>query len=221
MAAHMFRVLCIGDSRLRHIQPILNDNHRGINYYCFVYPGATLGRLAYELRIILSLVNESHYDLIVVVGGVCDLTLYQKSPVRWITMAYPSIESTVENFERLLSLCRSTIALFTHTPVLFSTIAGVHMSRYVNTNSLTTYQEQPILDAAIPLINVIIKESSKVCGNPVIDLAKFIHHSKGKGGTYRTRYCRLSDGCHPDENTRRMWAEEILKVTTNYIYLRW
>lgn len=218
MATRAFRVLCVGDSRLRHIQLLLNGNCRDIQYCCFVFPGATLGKLAYELRIILSFVDNHYYDLVLIVGGICDLTRYQKTPTRWISLAYPSIQGIVDNFERLYVLCRNTIGLFTHTPILFSTIPGIHMNRYIGSDSMNLYQEQPKLDTAIPLINIIIKESSKLHGLPVADLAKFIHHSKGKGGTYRTRYCRLSDGCHPDEQTRQMWAEEILKVTTNYLY---
>lgn len=219
MATCSYHVLCVGDSRLRHIQALLNNNHRDISYYCFVYPGATLGKLAYELRTILSLVGDSYYDIIVIVGGICDLTHYRKSPTRWISLAYTSIESTVDNFERLYSLCRNTINLFTHTPVLFSTVPGIHMNRYIDSDSVLLYHEQPKMDTAIPLINVIIKESSRIRGYPVVDIAQFIHHSKGKGGTYRTRYCKLADGCHPDENTRLSWAKEILKTTTNYIYL--
>lgn len=80
------------------------------------------------------------------------------------------------------------------------------------------YRKQPILDLAIPLINVIIKESARFNGLPALDLAKYMHHSKGKGGVYRTRYCKLYDGCHPDQDTRLLWANEILKTLTNYIY---
>lgn len=220
MATRGFRVLCIGDSRLRHIQILLNDNHRDIRYYCFVYQGATLGKLAYELRVILSLVDDSYYDLVVIVGGICDLTRYQKSPTRWISLVYPTIEGIVDNFERLYSLCRETINLFTHVPILFSTVSGVHMNRYIGSNSTSLYYEQPNLDTAIPLINKIIKESSRIRGLPTIDLAQYIHHSRGKRGSYRTRYCRLVDGCHPDEVTQHLWATEILKVTTNYVYSR-
>lgn len=218
MSSRPFRVLCVGDSRLSHIQLLLNNNQRNISFVCFVFSGATLGRLAYETRIILSYTKEGYYDYIAILGGICDLTLYQKKPTRWISLAYPSIASLVDNFERLFSLCRTTIGLFTKCPVIFATVSGLHLNCYMDSDSPDLFQVQPDLDAAIPLINVIIKESSRFNALPVLDLAKYIHHSKGRGGVYRTRYCKFYDGCHPDADTRKLWAEEILKVFTNYIY---
>lgn len=219
MSSRPYRVLCLGDSRLNHMQLLLNDNHRKISFSCFVFPGATLGRLAYETRIILCFVEENYYDYIFVLGGICDLTVYQKRPTRWISLAYPTVASLVENFERLYSLCRSSIGLFTKCPLVFATISGIHLNRYMESDSPRLFQQQPILDSAIPLLNVIIKESARFNFLPVIDLAKYIHHSKGKGGVYRTRYCKLYDGCHPDSDTRTLWADEILKVFTNHVYM--
>lgn len=218
MATKMVRVLCVGDSRLGHLQALLNNNRRDISFSCFVYPGATLGRLAYETRIIMSHVAQDHYDYIVILGGICDLTLLQKCPVRWIKLAHTSVAGLVDNFERLISLCKSTINLFTACPIIFATVPGVHLNRYIGTDSTELFHSQPVLDAAIPLINVIIKEMGRRNGVPILDLAKFIHHSKGKRGTYRTRYCRLHDGCHPNADTRILWSQEILKTLTNYIY---
>lgn len=74
------------------------------------------------------------------------------------------------------------------------------------------------LDMAIPFINVIIKETGSMYGLPVVDLAKFCHHSKGRGGVYRSWYSKLYDGCHLSEETRSLWASEILKILTNTIY---
>lgn len=218
MSSRPFRVICVGDSRLRHIQLLLNNNHRNIQFVCFVFPGATLGRLAYETRIILSYAVEDYYDYIAIAGGICDLTIFQKNPTRWIMPAYPTVASLVDNFERLFSLCKTTIGFFAKCPVIFATVSGIHLNWYANSASPDLSCKQPTLDTAIPLINVIIKESARLNALPVLDLAKYIHHSKGKGGVYRTRYSKFHDGCHPNADTRKLWAEEILKVFTNYIY---
>lgn len=220
MAARTYRILCVGDSRLAHIQSMLNDNYRDISFACFVFPGATLGRLAYETRLIMSFVDEHYYDYIAVIGGICDLTCLQKQPTRWISLAHPTVGGLVDNFERLFALCRNTIMLYTKCPIVFATIPGIHLNRYIDTTSASLFGVQPTLDVAIPLVNVIIKESGRRNGLPTLDLAKFVHHSKGRGGTYRTRYCRLHDGCHPDPATRMLWAQEILKTFTNFIYTK-
>lgn len=168
--------------------------------------------------IILSLVAENYYDYIAIIGGICDLTILQKRPVRWFKLAYPTVGGLVDNFERLISLCKNTIGLFTKCPVIFATVPGVHLNNYICTDSTDLFYEQPILDMAIPLINVVIKGMGRRNSLPTLDLAKFIHHSKGKGGTYRTRCSRLHDGCHPNPDTRVMWSQEILKIFTNHIY---
>lgn len=87
MGSRIYRILCVGDSGLSHLQTMLNDNCRNISFSCFVYPGATLGRLAYETRIILSFVADNYYDYVAIIGGICDLTSLQKRPVRWIKLA--------------------------------------------------------------------------------------------------------------------------------------
>lgn len=213
-----YRILCVGDSRLSHLQLALNDNCRNIKFVCFVFPGATLGRLAYELRKIMFFTSEGYYKYILVVGGICDLTRYRKLPSRQISLAYTTLESITDNFQRLYSLFRDTVSLFTNIPIVMSTICGIHLSRYVDEEACILQSQQNVLDTAIPLINVVIKEIGSIHKLPVIDLAKFIHHSKGKGGVYRTRYSRLHDGCHPGEETRLLWINEILKTLTNSIY---
>lgn len=161
---------------------------------------------------------EGYYKYILVVGGVCDLTRYRKSPTRQISLAYTTLESMTDNFQRLYSLFRDTVSLFTSIPVVMTTICGIHLSRYVGDDACLLQAQQKVLDTAIPLINVVIKEIGSIHSLPVVDLAKFIHDSKGKGGVYRTRYSRLHDGCHPGEETKLMWIDEILKTLTNSIY---
>lgn len=214
-----YRFLCIGDSRLRFIQYWLNNNQRNMKFSCYVFPGATLGYLAYQLRLILEQSKGPYYDYIVVIAGLCDITTLERtSSTRVVKPAYSTVPALVDNFERLFSLFRLTVGLFTQIPIMYSTIAGIHLGRYASSDSEDFYYLQPTIDIAIPLINIIIKRVNEWNGMPTMDLAYSIHRAKGRGGRYRTRYCRLSDGCHPDEGTRREWAEEILKKVTNFIH---
>lgn len=221
MSGQKFRILCVGDSRLAHLQNLLNNNHRNLTFFCFVFPGATLGRLAYELRIILSLTKDKYYDYIAIFGGICDLTVFHKRPNRSIGLAYTSVEQLTVNFERLFSLCNATVRLFTDMPIFYATIYGIHLERYasVDESIVSGAYQQGELNTAVPLMNSMIKSSNAWRGLPTLDVASFIHHSKGHGGTYRTKYGKLHDGCHPDDPTCLLMAAEILKKFTNFIYV--
>lgn len=212
-----YRVLCIGDSRLRYLQYDLNENLRHIKFTCHVFPGGTLGYLLYQLRLILMNCAPHYYDYILVAGGICDLTLLTKSPSRRVTPRYNSVAATVENFERLLSVFRESACLFTQIPIIYSPLVGIQLMHY-SYGDPTVFGLQPIIDDSIPLINIMIKQINRWNGLPTPDLAYAIHHSRGHRGTYRTRYGRLVDGCHPDEQTRKIWVREILKCFTNFIY---
>lgn len=209
-------VLCVGDSRLRHLQPYLNDNQRNLRFTCHEYPGATMGLLLYQLRLLL-LQDRSTYDYILVMGGICDLTVLTKTPTKKLTPAYESVSSMVDNFERIHALFRESVALFTKTPIIYIPLVGVQLVHYSNGDE-SVRALQPIIDQSIPLINLIIKQVNYLNGLPTPNVAHSIHHCHGRRGKYRTRYCRLYDGCHPDPDTRSIWTREILKSLTNFIY---
>lgn len=210
------RVLCIGDSRLRHLQPLLNNNMRNIHFNCYVFPGATLGHLTYQLRLLLQN-DESKYAYVVMLGGICDLTSLSRSPCKQLVPAYSTVSSMVENFERIFALTRESILLFTRIPTVFIPLVGVQLSKYSNDDG-SVFQYQPIIDQSIPLINNIIRSVNSQQGLLTPNVAHSIHHCHGKRGSYRTRYCRLFDGCHPDSDTQLRWAQEILKSITNMVY---
>lgn len=173
-----------------------------MKFSCYVFPGATMGYLAYQLRLILSQCGDNYYNYVVVVAGICDLTQLEKtSSSRVARPAYPTVELMVVNFERLFSLFRLTTSLYTQIPIIYSTIAGIHLNKYAYSDSANLYYLQPIVDAAIPLINIIIKRVNEWNRLTTIDLAYSIHRAKGGNGRYHTRYCRLADGCHPNNDT--------------------
>lgn len=211
------RILCIGDSRLRHLQALLNDNKRDILFSCYIYPGATLGHLLFHMRKLLQSTRSSYYDYILIMGGICDITSLSRQPAKRFTPAYSSVFETVDNFERILAVFRESASLFTQIPIIFLPVVGVHLSNYSG-GDISLHRMQPIIDQAIPLINNMIRSVNSLHGIPTPNIADSIHHSHGRGGCYRTRYCRLFDGCHPNHETIMIWAREILKTITNYIY---
>lgn len=215
----LYRIICVGDSRLARIQTLLNDNMRNMRFMCYVFPGASLGQIAYQLRLLLEQVSPTHYDYIAVIAGICDLTYLERCPNnKRVSLAYTSIESTVENFERLFALFRTTLRLYTDIPVFYAMVSGMHLNFYSRTDCEELYRQQLVIDTSIPLINIIVKRVSMLNNMPTLDLARFIHRSRGHQGKYKTKYCNLYDGCHPTESTRQAWASEILKTITNYIY---
>lgn len=208
----VYHILCVGDSRLARMQPLLNENMRNIKFSCYVFPGASLGRVAYELRLILDKTHANHFDYIAVIAGICDITCLERYPTYRVRPNYPTVESTVDNFERLCSLFRSTVRLFTDIPIFYATVPGIHMNFYSRSDSADLFQLQSVVDCSIPLINIIVKRVNMLNRLPTLDIAKYIHRSRGHQGKYRTRYCLLYDGCHPNEYMRNEWAAKILKV---------
>lgn len=189
-------------------------------FNCYNFPGATLGHLAYHLRLLLTHSVAPTYDAIVVVGGICDISVVErdaKNRSRVVKPGYTAVQSLIENFERLFSLFRTTTELFTNIPIMLVTVPGIHLNPYSSLETQELYDLQPIIDISIPFINVIIKKFNGLNAVQTPDIAKFIHHSKGRGGRYRTCYCKLYDGCHPTKDTRCEWASEILKATTNLL----
>lgn len=213
---NLIHILCVGDSRLRHLQTYLNDNQRDLRFSCHIFPGATLGFLAYQLRLLLQMSNVT-YEYIIVMGGICDLTVLTKKPTKRLTLAYNTISTMVENFECVQALFRESAALFTSTLIIYLPFVGVHLVHYSN-NDPSLYMLQAIIDQSIPLINIIIKQINGLNGLPTPNIAHSIHHCHGRRGRSRTRYCRLFDGCHPDHDTQLLWTREILKSITNFIY---
>lgn len=150
-------------------------------------------------------------------GGICDITSLSRLPFKRLTPTYSSVSETVENFERIFAVFRESVSLFTKIPIIVLPIVGVHLLRYSNEDA-SLHPLQPIIDQAIPLINNIVRTVNGRSGLPTPNIADSIHHSHGGGGRYRTRYCRLYDGCHPNNDTLKIWAREILKSMTNFIY---
>lgn len=70
----LYNIICVGDSRLARMQHLLNDNWRNIKITCYVFPGASLGQIAYKLRLLLEQVSPTYYDYVAVLAGICDLT---------------------------------------------------------------------------------------------------------------------------------------------------
>lgn len=91
----------------------------------------------------------------------------------------------VENFERILSIFRESVKLFTDTPIIFLPVIGVHLSRYSN-EDVSLYPLQPLIDQSIPLINNVVRTVNSLSGLPTPNIADSIHHSHGGGGRYRT-----------------------------------
>lgn len=200
----LIQILCIGDSRLRHLEANL------------IFPGATMGFLLYQLRLLLQSRNTV-YQYIVVMGGICDLTTLTKVPTKRLTPAYDSVSLMVENFERIHAIFRKSAALFTTIPIIYLPLVGVNLVHYSN-NDMTQHMLQPIIDQSIPLIHIMIKQINGLNVLPTPNIAHSIHHCHGRRGKYRTRYCRLFDGCHPDFATQLLWTQEILKSITNFVY---
>lgn len=114
--------------------------------------------------------------------------------------------SIIDGWQQWKNLCLVSRVCVTVYPDSYHicVYVRVQLTRYSGDDQLV-YQYQPIIDQSIPLINSMIKSVNARHGLPTPNIAHTIHHCHEKRGKYRTRYCQLMDGCHPDAATFRCW----------------
>ena len=185
-----------------------------------IHPGATILEAADRS---LSAANKC-LDLIVVMAGICSITKKDQR-TKMISLRYTTLGSVVEAVMDDIVKAHAHICRVTTTPISFATITGADLTDVNNKHRkrMTTLEyrnyvdcykkvhtEQPLLDAAVHLVNKQITAFNNKNGTPTTWMAEVVHpYLRGK---HRSYYTRLADGCHPTDNTRKRWAHQIARV---------
>jgi hypothetical protein len=117
---------------------------------------------------------------------------------------------------------RDTVLEVNATPV-FCTICPQHISTYNNNQknkhrtatlkySLEYGRMQKDLEQTITSVNDFINLINHELNVKTPLLHRCMQHFKGKGHLPYFRYSKFTDGCHPDQELRKTWTENIVRV---------
>lgn len=202
-----YKVLIVGDSRMRHLQAFLNNTTLNINYTVITLPGATLRRIASAAIAELN-VNYS-YHLTIIAGGINDMTMIRYIPSRHARPRINSIESLVCRTVREMRHCVEDVRAHSYMPVALATLSGMSLTQYSPDLYHFLYNYQPYIDQAITQINHRVRGINRLNSLRSPDLSSAVNRCAGHNGRYRTHYSYLYDGLHPGYLLRRTWAQNI------------
>lgn len=198
--------------------------------------GATLARLCSQAKSIISSIRPSstfHPCHVYFIGGYCDLSQRIRYPLQdvyrrgrpamyeeYVFMEEPAI--AVSRMTQSLYQIAAEIRQYGAIPV-FSTIPPSSIETWnqtrlsqKKTTHLNHYLKYPTMQDS--LLATIIDVNHKIIQinneNSVHSpfLADTVIHKPGQDKKHRPHYSRLSDGVHPTESTKVMWANKLLKA---------
>lgn len=179
----------------------------------------------YELATIKSLTKiiEVKPKVIIVLVGICDLTLRNKI-TKQTTLRYNTV---AENVEHVINAAKSSYDLLKtagDSKISYATITGIDIADYncaerrhmdtaqykhYCTHTKTPHPDQNILNLAVLQINREITAINKTNNTPTSWVGGVVHaYFKNRN---HHQYIRLFDGCHLNENTKKAWAAQINK----------
>lgn len=208
-----YKVLVVGDSRMRHLEAFLNNTSLNIRYTVITLPGATLHRIAAVA--IRTLQDDYSYHLTIIAGGINDLTMVRHLPVRHARPRHNSPTYLVRRITREMRNCIENVYRHSYMPVALATLSGMNLSQYSPSLHHFLYTYQPIIDQAIVQINHQIRGINRLNSLRSADLSSAVNRCAGHHGRYRTHYSYLYDGLHPGYILRRTWAQNIHTYCAN------
>lgn len=201
------KVLVLADSRGRDLEEKLNESGVKIEFKVEVSPGASMRALIQRLSEIAEGNNNGpNYQLIVILGGICSITKIKYLPYRAAVPRENSVEELMLSFNAELELLYKKQLTIS---IILAPIVGIDFIRYAGHWSEELYQMQPLIDIIIPMVNRRMIELNDNNGLPTPNTSSCVHHCRGKGRGYRTHYQKLSDGCHPGEEVKGIWAKAL------------
>lgn len=205
------RALLICDSRGEGLNVHLNYEKTNIEWRILMLKGRGLQQL------VRAAFNESlhhSYNVIVVAGGICDITRRERRERR-ISVRDGSPQEIVENILREITGELEEIRVNGNNVILASTY-GLDLWRY-NFKLFGSYfnvnleSDQTKIVETVDELNKALAYYNKNGGNNTIRLGNKIHHVKSNG-RIKSYYEYLRDGCHPSEVMLLENATEILKM---------
>ena len=206
-------ILLVADSRGKGLQSkvytALSKLHAvDISIRIEPHSGATLTTL---IPPTLAFLSERHYDVLVIMAGVNDL-----SHIHWIdettTRISPKyyevgnlVEQLIAKYEHFKNTVQATHGT---VKVLFAELIGLSFEQW-NESPGDYPAEQKVINRAVELINQILWKMNKETGYPGPHLQNSVHELKK--GRRRHKYKRIPDGLHADTDTAKVWAHLIAK----------
>jgi predicted ester cyclase len=211
MANRKYSVLILTDSRGRGLEELLYTHLKEkpeIEFQVRVYPGATLELIQSKIARL-----RRHYDLKIVIAGICNLTQKEReSKLKLLT--YRECSSKLE-------ATKGTLGKLIAEDQFVSTITPASLDAYAKHFNKDRRQlpdqatEQKKLLEDLDSINSYIKDLSRTKEGLVINLAKQVFKSsrKKRGKSHKTIYRfedkDLPDGVHLSNNLKKVWAKII------------
>lgn len=197
-------ILLMTDSRGRFLQGYLNHHNRNfhvINYTVEVHSGSKLNRL---WRLTRQHIEENNYDLIYLLGGICDITHKQyvgNNKVFWPLMNQGQIGSElieeythiVTEFNGLENKNMTKICLF---PEVGGDFIRYNMASQTNDNLV----KQAAIELSLPSIQRAARSANQQMEIPTPWIIDTIFR-RNKRGELVPEYHRLIDGVHPTQRT--------------------
>lgn len=213
MYTQNYHVLIVGDSRVRQLRGALSDVTLNIEFHVRSIPGAKMEQIA--LRAMTELAYWDEYHLIILVGGINNLSKIFWHPSRYAGPRYRSVSQLVDHTLRDMRSAVRRVKTLTNVPVLLASMAGMDLVKYSPWHYARLYHLQPIMDAATVKINLQIRGINRTNSLFTLDLSSTTNRCSGRGGWYRTHYTHLLDGLHPSYTLRGIWADKIVDYCIN------
>lgn len=205
-----YKILIVGDSRVWHLQGMLDQTSLNLSFRVIMIPGARLDTLALKTLAELSYCDSYTYNLIILVGGINNLTKLIYRPTRHAMPRYISptdlINTTLNEMEKAIRKIR----FYFNIPVTMASLAGIDLVNYSPHYFGKLFRLQPLMDESIVILNNRIRGLNRMNGLRTPDLSSDVHRCSGHGGRYRTHYIHLYDGLHPGYHLRIRWTNKII-----------
>lgn len=204
------RILIVGDSRVRHLQEVLDLTSLNLSYMVITLPGAKLSDIAIKTIAELSYCDLYHYELVILAGGINNVSKLVYGPTRHAVPRYRSsrdlVTSTLWEMEKAVGKIKS----YFDVPVAMASLSGISLVNYSPQYHGKLYNMQPLVDSSIIALNNMVRGLNRRNGLRTPDLSSDVHRCSGHGGHYRTHYAYLYDGLHPSCLLRSKWADKIV-----------
>lgn len=202
------KILLVGDSRIRHLDMDLNSRDPGFAFVCKCLPGASFMKVVQKAREIIT--RNNTFSMIILLAGINDVTELIRQPEKMVKIRFTSVSDTLDHLKAQINEGIEALQNTTQIPITVCPLVGIDLKVYSPINDQATYQ-QPIVDQAVSSINKYIYSVNVSHHIPTPHLESTIHKCKGKSGRMVHHYNKLHDGCHPNPDTRVIWAGLIFK----------
>lgn len=210
-----YKVLIVGDSRLRFLESELKNTSLNINFTVIMLPGARMSNI--KTSAVTKLSQSDRYHLTLIIGGINDMSPLAHLPTRHTLPRFGSTDELISHTMETIRSSIQAIRLVSSSPVIMSTIPGMDLVKYSPEYTDLLRPLQRIFNNAVVQINNQIRGINRLANLSTINLAYPVHRCKGGRGRYATQYSFLFDGLHPSEDLLNIWVHSIFDFCSLYL----